>query len=337
MKILILQLKRIGDLILTTPAIHCLKEQFPQAHLTLVTESSCRGLVEAMPVDETFVYHRGHGLSGHLGHGPNAWIKNNLMGSRPDYCLDFTGTDRSAWFAFASRAQRKITFERFRKKFLRGKVYTDFVDSPVRDRHTADHYTDLLQPLGIARKGIPLDLRLPETAFSQATAHLAALGISGSYAVIHAGTARPEKYWNPDSWIQVIDFLYQQYGLTSVLTGSNDSDEQTHLAIIKKGASGKVADLSGKTNLLELSAIIQKARIFCGVDTAALHLADAMKTPAVALFGPTNPFHWQPRHTASVILRSRTAQPFALGQKGGPMEDIRPETVTAALQTLLKD
>ncbi len=337
MKILILQLKRIGDLILTTPAIRCLREQVPNAHLTLVTESSCRGLVEAIPVDETWVYQRGEALSGHLGHGPNAWIQKKLMGSRPDYCLDFTGTDRSAWFAYASGAQRRITFARFRKKFLRSTVYTDFVDSPVSDRHTADHYTDLLQPLGIACKNIPLDLRVPESASAQASAHLAALGITGAYAVIHAGTARPEKYWSADHWVQVIDFLDQHYGLTSVLTGSTDPDEQAHLAMIKKATNGKVADVSGKTSLLELAAIIQKARIFCGVDTAALHLADAMKTPAVALFGPTNPFHWQPRHTSAVILRARTSLPFRPGQKGGAMSDILPETVTAALQTLLKD
>ena len=335
MKILILQLKRIGDLILTTPAIHCLREAFPEARLTLVVDSSCQGLLRAIDVDECWVYHKGASWGGLFGFGPNAWMKSDLSVFHGDFCLDFTGTDRSAWMTFSSACKRRLTFERFRTKPLRRFLYTDFVDSSVRGRHTADHYTDLLQPLGIERDGVPLDLRLSETLPALAKALLAQGGVTAPYAVIHAGTARPEKYWGPERWRQVMNLLHAQYGLKIVLTGSTDPVEQAHLAAIKESFRGECFDFSGKTDLLELAAVIRGAKVFCGVDTAAMHLADAMGTPAVALFGPTNPFHWRPRHANAVVLRADTAPPFTPAQKGGPMDHITADAVMEAVQALV--
>jgi len=332
-KILLLQLKRIGDLILTTPAIHCLREAYPKAHLTLVVDASCRGLVEAVSVDEVWVHDKKAGWGGCLGRGPNAWITWDLPRSRGDACLDFTGTDRSAWLALASRSQKKISFARFQKKVARRFVFTDFVDSSVRERHTADHYTDLLRPLGIVRDGEPLDLRIPDPATQKVRDLLQAGGVQGAFVVVHAGTAREEKYWRPERWASVMTELAAA-GQQIVLTGSRDPEEQAHLQAIKKAFSGPCLDLSGKTNLVELAAVVRGAALFCGVDTAAMHLAEAMGTPIVALFGPTNPFHWRPRNAGAIILRAETKEPFTPGQKGGPMEAISVEAVLEAVRKL---
>lgn len=314
MKILILQFKRIGDLILTTPAIRCLREAFPGAEITAVIDSSCAGISDAIDVDTIWVSDKTK-----TAHFPRL---------RADWCLDFSGTDRSALFTFLSFSRRRVTFGRFRNKFARRFLYSDFVDSSVRDRHTADHYTDLLQPLGVMREDVPIDLRLPESP-----AILDSL--PRPYAVIHAGTARAEKYWLPDRWVQVMQALSAEFVLTPVLTGSNDPAEQEHLAAIKAAFSGRCIDLSGKTSLIELAAVIRGARLFCGVDTAAMHLADAVNTPTVALFGPTNPFHWMPRRTRAVVLRADTEQPFSPKQKGGPMDCIPTEAVLAGMRELL--
>ena len=119
MKILLLQLKRIGDLILTTPAIRCLREEFPQARLALVADSSCAGLLDSIAVDERWVYQKGGGLSGLAGWGPNAWLRHGLLAFGADWALDFTGTDRSAYLSTFSFSKRRVTFQRFRKKPLR--------------------------------------------------------------------------------------------------------------------------------------------------------------------------------------------------------------------------
>jgi ADP-heptose:LPS heptosyltransferase len=336
-KILLLQLKRIGDLILTTPAIWCLREQFPHARLALVADSSCAGLLDSIAVDERWIYKKGGGLRGLVGRGPNAWLKHGLLAFGADWALDFTGTDRSAYLSTLSFSRRRVTFQRFRKKPLRKYLYTDFVKSSVSERHTADHYTDLLGPLGVQRENVPLDLRLHPEDFARARALLAHAGVAESYAVVHAGTARPEKYWLPERWADVIGFLHAEFGLVSVLTGSEDPHEREHLSRIKSILRCKCIDVSGKTDLLGLAAVIKGARLLCGVDTAAIHLADAMNTPSLVLFGPTNPYHWRPRHARSVILRSRTQPPLTPQQRGGPMEDIPVASVIESLKELLAD
>jgi predicted lipopolysaccharide heptosyltransferase III len=336
-KIVLLQLKRIGDLILTTPAVRCLREAYPDAHLALVADSSCASLLDSIAVDERWSYHRRGGLKGLTGSGPNAWLKHGLLGLRPDWTLDFTGTDRSAFLSALSRSPRRLTFQRFRKKPLRKFIYTDFVKSSVIERHTADHYTDLLVPLGIELENVPLDLRLPEEASAAARVLLATAGVSSPYVVIHAGTARPEKCWRAEGWAEVIDFLRSAYGLTSVLTGSRDPNERDHLSEIMSRLKSPCIDLCGKTDLACLAAVIKGARLFCGVDTAAMHLADAMKAPCLALFGPTNPYHWRPRHTRSVVLRSCTPMPFSSRQNGGPMREITIASVLDGAQEVLSE
>lgn len=336
MKILVLQLKRIGDLILTSPVLHALRERFPQAELTLVADASSRTLAETIPADHHWSVDRGAVWSGLLGFGPNAWIRRELLGYGADYCLDFTGTDRSALLAALSRSRQRVTYARFQKKFLRSRIYTDFIDSSVRDRHTVDHHTDLLRALGLEVENVPLDLQVAELTTARMKALLAARGVDRPFALIHAGTARAEKYWEPERWARVAETLQSVHGLACVLSGSRDPAEQAHLAAIKAATSAELADISGETDLPELAAVIRQATIFCGVDTAAMHLADAVRTPTVALFGPTNPFHWKPRHTRQVVLRSRTTEPFTPSQKGGPMSEIGLDAVTAAVAGLLR-
>jgi ADP-heptose:LPS heptosyltransferase len=334
-KILLLQLKRIGDLILTTPAIRCLREAFPQAQLALVADSSCATLLDCITVDERWIYHKGGGLKGLAGRGLNAWLKHRFLPFRPDWTLDFTGSDRSTYLSALSRSRRRVAFQRFQKRALRKFIFTDFVRSSVIERHTADHYTDLLRPLGIERDNIPLEVHLTEEACASARILLASAGVRDSYAVIHAGTARPEKYWSAERWAEVIDFLRAVGGLVSVLTGSRDPVEQQHLSAIKSLLHCNTVDLSGKTDLASLAALIKGARVFCGVDTAAMHLADAMKTPCLALFGPTNPYHWMPRHVRSMVLRACTPPPFGPRQNGGPMREISAASAINALKEVL--
>ena len=93
--------------------------------------------------------------------------------------------------------------------------------------------------------------------------------------------------------------------------------EQEHIARIKAHLQHPVIDLSGKLDLLSLAALLQRARLLVTIDSAPMHLAAALGTPQVALFGPTNPFHWRPRTTPATILQ---------GGKSRSDDRFRPET-----------
>src|ERR1700746_1711692 len=142
MKILLLQLKRIGDLILTTPAIAVLREHFPEAELTMVVSSECADLLPAISgVDRILMARRNlRDLAAFLA----------VAGNRFDFCVDFTRNDRPALRAFLSRARKRIVSYRVRDQSKsRARLYTDFVNVRMRDLHTIDYNMSLLKPLVI--------------------------------------------------------------------------------------------------------------------------------------------------------------------------------------------
>jgi len=329
-KILVIQLKRIGDTILTTAALTALRRHFPQAQITLAVADASRELLPAMPwISDSLVYLHG---------GNNSQLWQRLLFSSYDICLDFTGTDRSALFSLLSKASQRITFRWVRKSPLRRIFYNGFVDSPVRDRHTVDHYLDLLNGVNIPFAPTPIALELPEWTKKKAHQLLEARHLGGSFAMIHPGTARPEKYWLPERWAEVIATLERDYHLPCVITGGNDQFEQDHLAKIRALLPSDLPlplDLSGRMDLLTLAALTREARLVVSVDTAPMHLAAAFETPQVALFGKTNPYHWRPRHERALVLVPNTVAPvteFSPRAKGGLMADIHTQSVVDAIQ-----
>jgi len=325
MRVLVIQLKRIGDVILTTPLLAALRRHAPGCAISIALDSSTATLGPALDVDRTLVFRRG--LAG-LGF----W--RELASGSFDVCLDLTGNDRSAIAAALSRARRRITWMRFSRKPLRRAVYTEFVESSVKGRHTADHHTDLLRALGFDAENIPLNLRLPQVARDEAAAAIALAGIAGPFAVVHAGTARAEKYWLPERWAEVIEFLRTELKLAVVLTGSGDGAERMHVESIQQSLDVKCPDFGGKISLLATAAVIEQARLLCAVDSAPVHLADAVGTPLVALFGPTNPFHWRPRRATSRIVTAWGDWKATPDFQKAPMSEISAASVIESIRSL---
>ena len=358
-KILALQLKRLGDAILTAPALAALRRAQPDARITLAVSAACAPLLEAIPsIDAGIVFGTGRGWA--------PW-QQALTGGF-DAVLDFTGTDRSAAACALTRAPLRATFEWVKKSPARALAYHRFIDSPVREFHTTDHYLHLLRALdaepgsaavlvrhppssaqrqsyfGAPRPdGLPHTdggapgLVLPDAASAEAEGACPA----GDFAVLHPGSARAEKYWRPERWAEVAAHLHRTRGLALAITGGRDAFEQQHLAAIRAALAPAIpiTDLSGQLSLGGFAAALARARIVVSCDTAAVHFAAAFRRPQIALFGPTNPFHWRPRHERAVVLSA--AQPgaplttFTPRMKGAPMDGISTALVIGAIETLL--
>ena len=328
MKILVLQLKRIGDLILTTPALAALRSAWPDAHITLAVSEGCAALLPAiLHVDGSIVLGSGRGFA--------PW-QQALTGGF-DVCLDFTGNDRSALLTALSRAAQRVTFEWVKKSRARALAYSRFVDSPVREHHTADHYLHLLRGLDLDATEAAYQLSLPTAALDAAARACPTV----PFAAIHPGSARAEKYWLPARWAEVIAHLHRAHGLPCVITGGRDDFERAHIAQIRAALPPGIplTDLSGQLDLCAFAAVLARARLVVSCDTAAVHFAAAFRTPQVALFGVTNPFHWRPRHERAVVLSA--AQPdtpltlFTPRMKGAPMEALSTALVIRASDALL--
>jgi ADP-heptose:LPS heptosyltransferase len=157
--------------------------------------------------------------------------------------------------------------------------------------------------------------------------------------VIHPGTARPEKYWPADRWVKVISHLHRRYKLLCLITGGKDSAELRHVSEIKSRLPPNLFfSVAGKIDFLMTAAMIQRASLFVGVDSAGAHLASAFSVPEVVLFGPTNPFHWRPQHNKAAVVRAGFDVPydhFEPRQKGIAMTELSTEAVIRAMETIL--
>jgi ADP-heptose:LPS heptosyltransferase len=333
MRVLVLQLKRIGDLILTTPALWALRQNLPKANIALAVEAGSRDLLPAIDyVDDTLVYDRS-------GHNSQTW--RHLLLRHYDVCLDFTGNDRSALFAVLSKASKRVAFEWVQRSRFRHVFFNQFVKSSVRDNHTVDHYLHMLRALNLTlpRQG-EVVLHLPEWADRKAAQLLAEASVSKGtpYIMVHPGTARPEKYWPASRWAEVIQWCEEHLQMPCILTGSPDGHEKSHVSAIKAEYPGiGPRDLSGRLDLLTLAALARDAALVLSVDSAPMHLAGGFGTPQVALFGPTNPFHWRPRHDRAIILQSHgpsTPPEFRPQHPGGPMTEISTQAVIDAIVAL---
>ena len=331
MRILALQLKRIGDLVLTTPALRALRTAWPEAHIALGVSAGCADLLGAIaPIDTGVVFGRGRGFA--------PW-QQALTGPW-DLCLDFTGTDRSALATALSRADERATFAWVRRNRMRALAYSRFVDSVVRERHTADHYLDLVSPfIGKETESALPELHLIDAAREAAKELLRARGIGDPFVLLHPGTARAEKYWLAERWAEVANAVHAVHGLDVVVTCGPDDFERAHVEEINCKMKNEECKVLQPPDLLALAGVIERARLVISCDTAVVHLAAAFRVPQIALFGPTNPFHWRPAHDRAVVISA--AQPdapltdFTPRMRGAPMEGISTALVIRATDSLL--
>ena len=331
MKILLLQLKRIGDLILTTPAIAALRKNYPDAYITLAVSNECSELLPAISnVDHVLIARRNL---------RDVAMVSSVAGKRFDYCIDFTRNDRSAFLTLVSGARRRVASYRVREQSkTRARLYTDLVGVRVRDMHTIDYNLALVEPLGVLGGSSAPQLDLPRTAREKADRLRRDWKITRPYVILHPGSARREKLWDAARWAEVIDHFGRNNELDFVLTSGPAVDEQTHIATITHRTLQKFIDLSGKTDLLMLAALVGQAQLLVTVDSAPVHFAAASRTPQVILFGPTNPFHWRPMDSPALILHGKSGAPvtqFAPLRPRFPMSEISTDAVISAMDSLL--
>ncbi len=340
MNILLIQLKRIGDLILTTPAISVIKEHFPEAKIFLAAAREVSPLLPAVPeVDNVLLMRRSILDLGRL---------TSIAFTRFEYSVDFTRNNRSAFISLLSHANKRIVSYRVKRRApFRGHAYNEFIEHRMRDMHTIDYNLSLLEPLGIKSIVPPAPtLTLSDAARVDAKEVLKEAHVRQPYILVHPGSARSEKFWEASRWAEVITHIIEQNKMDVVMTGGVSRVEQSHLAEImgllpppaNNATAARIVNLSGKIDLLTLAGLIGGARLLLTVDSAPVHIAAALRVPQVALFGPTNPYHWRPRESPAVILQGDSGAPlqeFIPKQSRLPMKLISTQAVIDAMNALL--
>lgn len=289
MHILIVKLSSIGDVVHTMPAVAALRRAFPAARLTWVVERVAAPLLLGAPgLDEVVVLDTRRWRRRWRApdtYGQIADCMSALRRRPVDAALDFQGLVKSAVVTWCSRARRRIGFatEALRERLGRW-AYTEQV-AVHRSEHVIRQNLRLAAALGAPTPETyefllpPLDVEHERVA-AQLTAH----GVEGPFALLNPGGGWITKRWPPANFGRLADILWERHGLASVV--SYGPGEEPLAAEI--GATAQRAPVAAfPTTLREYLALARRATVFIGGDTGPLHLAAAVGTPIVGLYGPT--------------------------------------------------
>ncbi|MBI3047741.1 MAG: glycosyltransferase family 9 protein [Acidobacteria bacterium] len=278
-RFLIVRLGSLGDVVHGIPAAAALRQRYPRAQIDWLVDPRYRELLDLVEgLDRCIPFDPRDLIRGRT----EAWhTLRELRQLRYDAVLDFQGLLKSAVLSRLVGARRTIGFPRqhLREPLARF-LYSETPD-PGAGRHVIDRSLGLLRAVGVDDLSVRFPVAVPRTAAAAAAAE----GVgSGEYAVVNPGAAWPNKRWPPDRFGAVAAALGAEFGLRSlVLWGPGEQA----LARTVVAASDGAAILAPQTGIADVVAIARGARVMVSGDTGPLHLAGAVGTPVVALFGPT--------------------------------------------------
>ncbi len=305
--ILVLQLGDIGDVVLTSPSIRALKEAYPAARVTVLVRKSYGSLLAADPgVSRIIEVSKGKLKLSELG-TENARLVRELRAARFDLAIDLRTGDRGALLAWLSGAPVRVVRRWAEAPFWRRFAFTHHVDLAWTDRPVhpgADQSLRILRSIGVDTDVTRPRLYLSEGDRARVGALLAREGVARHPRFVTANPFSRWKYkeWGYEKWAGVFDRLWAERRLPVLLIGS--PEEATAAAGVARLCAGEAFNLAGKTTLGELAALIAMASLHLGVDSAAPHIAAAVGTPTVTVFGPSNWRSWTVEDATHRVARS---------------------------------
>ncbi len=339
---LVIKLGHIGDVLVTTPVFTALKQAYPEIETTALVNQGTEDMVANSPfVDRVLVLKRRQtgGLEAarfQLG------LLRKLRAGRFDLALELSGGDRGAFLTWASGARLRVGFAP-KKPHLRARAFHLLADGRGTANHVVETFLRQVRLLGIEPEDTRLRLFPGAQARERAAALLAEHGLpEQGYALIHPTSRWMFKTWTPEGNARVVEHLRAK-GLAVILSAAPAEHERAFVARIMEllGDRAGVADLSGRLDLALLAALLERARIFFGVDSAPMHMAAALGTPVAVLFGPSGERMWGPWRVASeVITLDEPCRPCGRdGCEGSKVSrcltGINPELAAQALDRLL--
>lgn len=305
-RILVVRLSSLGDVVHTLPAVAGLRESFPSAEIVWLTDSRWRPLVESSSIVTEIWAAETHSFSS---------IREILVRIRDkqfDTAVDYQGLWKSAGLPFFGGVKRRIGFSSETiREFGVPILYTD------RVRCTATHIAHQNGELSIRAGALSpvgrVNLSVP-AGEAESVEQLLRGNAVDRFVVLSPGGGWRSKCWPPDRYGALCQKIHAVLGLACVLNyGPGEED----LISTIKTASGNANTIAWNMPLGKLMALLRSAICIVGGDTGPLHLAVALGTPSVALFGPTDPARNGPYRTAAqlgsaspkdIVLRSPHAK-----------------------------
>jgi len=321
MNIALVKLSSIGDVVHALPVAAALHAGLPQARIVWVVErreaAVLRGngaLSEVVPVDTRGWRRARTPLAVAEATGGLVALGRHLRAARFDVAIDLQGLVKSGVITVATRAPLRIGFAAAHCREPLNALFTNRrVTPPASARHVVDRYLSLLEPLGARARSVEFPLPVDGEAEARIDQFLMGAGVKprDRLVVLNPGAGRADKRWPIPSFRELARRLIDEAGASVLVSwGPNELGEAR--AIVDPGPAGR-AVLAPPTNLDELLAVLRRASVVVGGDTGPLHLAAALGTRCVGLYGPTAAERNGPYGPAHRTLESPDGTMVSLG------------------------
>lgn len=305
-RILVIKLKHIGDVLMATPSIAELRERFPGAFISVLVRKGTEDMVKENPkIDKVITY-------GGFRESPvfKKIIKEigfafELRKKRFDIVVEMGFGDREAIYGFVSGAPVRMGFDPGGEGFPgRGFIITHKFPMDY-SLHIVERDLGLLRPLGISNsmKGLELYYRDEDAEFARRVLEENRIGDEDLIILMHPTSRWLFKCWTDEGNAGIADYFQKDKGAKVIMTSGPESREIEKAEHIMGLMKTKPISLFGNITLKQLAALIDTADLFIGVDSAPMHMAAALKTPVIALFGPSGEHNWAPRGEGHTVIK----------------------------------
>lgn len=279
--ILIIKMSSLGDIIHALPSLYVLRKSYPKVRITWAVHPAFAALLPGKPwIDEIYYIDRKK-----ITNLPYlAKVRKDLHSRHFDLVIDLQMIAKSALISFLSGGRRKIGYWDAREgSFL--------VSHPIagshKHGHIIDQLLDVMGSLGCDISHYQFPVHDHEEEKNRIQKKLRAAGVKGEYVVLVPGTRGDFKKWPITYWGELARRLSESK-IYTIISGTA-SEKNMGKQIQALSPSSYTINFTGETNLLELAALDEMAALHISCDTGPLHIANAMQTPLIALFGPTLP------------------------------------------------
>lgn len=318
----VFKFKHIGDVLLMTPALRELRQRFPQAHITAVVHAFAAPMLANNPDLDEVVSARHLVTKTGLGHrlGIETGLLRAVRRQRFDLAIDFGTNERAIWCSWLGGARLRAghLYHQWKPGAWQRRLMTHLyppMAKATRRAHPHQVLKDLWlvrqlgagTPVGVRGEGEAAEVLGPEDTMERHPLALHPGEDDQTWArtflqphagrrlvVLHPVSRWMSKCWRTDRLAAVIDWLQRERGARVVLTASSDPKEIEYARSIEDQAATRPVLVPGTASLGQFGALIQAADAFVGIDSAPMHMAAALGTPQVALFGVTKPEDWGP-------------------------------------------
>ena len=310
-RVLVIKLRHHGDVLVSSPVFSVLKAAAPQVEIDALVYADTAEMLTLHPaIAQVHTIDRKWKKLGVIGQTQaELALFRALKGRQYDLIIHLTEHWRGAWLCRLLKPRWSVgpAMKGRSKRWKRS--FTHLQSAPGHAlRHMAESNLDALRRLGIQPSVDERRLTLVPGSAAEAAvaAHLAGFGLQGKdFIHVHPASRWFFKCWPVEHMAALVARL-QAAGHTVVLTAAPSNDEKKMLEAIQARLAQPAFSLSGQLSLKELAALTQAAKLFIGVDSAPMHIAAAVGTPTVALFGPSGDKQWGPWGVPSRVITSGT-------------------------------